>query len=199
MTAQAGDTTSSFARRKAAVRLPARALRQGLPRALRRRAAEQAARHLAPALRGRRVAVYLSLGEEIDTAPLIRRLRQLGCALYVPKVGARGQLRFTRLVAGAALRPNRYGIREPAVLRRPARLDAIVMPLVAFDAAGRRLGMGGGYYDRVLGTAPPYRRPWRVGFAFAAQQVARVPTDAHDARLHAVATEHGLRRFAGPP
>jgi 5-formyltetrahydrofolate cyclo-ligase len=170
-----------------------------LPRALRRRAAERAARCLAPLLRGRHVAVYLSLGEEIDTTPLIRRLRRLGCSLYVPKVGARGELRFTRLVAGAALRRNRYGIREPAALRRPLRLDAIVMPLVAFDAAGRRLGMGGGYYDRLLRTPPPYRRPWRVGFAFAAQQIARVPADVHDARLHAVATEHGLRRFAGSP
>jgi 5-formyltetrahydrofolate cyclo-ligase len=195
MTAQAGDTTSSLARRKAAVRLPARSLRRLLPRARRRRAAEQAARHLAPLLRSRHVAVYLSLGEEIDTAPLIRRLRGLGCALYVPKVGARGQLRFSRLVAGAALRPNRYGIREPATLCRPPRLDAIVMPLVAFDAAGRRLGMGGGYYDRLLGRARPYRRPWRVGFAFEAQEVAAVPTEAHDVRLHAVATERGVRRF----
>jgi 5-formyltetrahydrofolate cyclo-ligase len=193
VTAQAGDTTSSLARRKAAVRLPVRTLRQLLPLSQRKRAAAQAARHLASRLRGCRVAVYLSLGEEIDTAPLIRRLRQLGCALYVPKVGARGQLRFTRLTG--ALRRNRYGIREPAVLRRPSRLDAIVLPLVAFDGAGRRLGMGGGYYDRLLGRARPYRRPWRVGFAFAAQEVAAVPVEAHDVRLHAVATERGVRRF----
>ena len=195
MTAQAGDTTSSLARRKAAVRLPVRTLRQRLPLAQRKRAAAQAARRLAPRLRGCRVAVYLSLGEEIDTAPLVRRLRRLGCALYVPKVGARGQLRFTRLVAGAALRRNRYGIREPAVLRRPSRLDAIVLPLVAFDGAGHRLGMGGGYYDRLLGRARPYRKPWRVGFAFAAQEVAAVPVEAHDVRLHAIATERGVRRF----
>ena len=195
MTAQAGDTTSSFARRKAAVRRPARSLRQSLPLAQRRRAAEQAARHLAPILRGRRVALYLSLGEEIDTAPLVRRLRELGCALYVPKVGTRGQLRFTRLAAGTALRRNRYGIREPAVLCRPPRLDAIVMPLVAFDGAGHRLGMGGGYYDRLLGRARPYRRPWRVGLAFAAQEVDAIPVESHDVRLHAVATERGVRRF----
>ena len=195
MTAQAGDTTSSLAARKGAQRRQLRQARAAIPGPETRRAARAAARHLAHLLRRRHVAVYLSLGEEIDTAPLIRLLRRHGCTLYVPKVGALGQLRFTRLPPGAALRPNRYGIAEPVTLSRPARLDLIVMPLVAFDASGRRLGMGGGYYDRLLGRARPYRRPWRVGFAYAAQEVPAVPSEPHDVRLHAVVTERGLRRF----
>jgi 5-formyltetrahydrofolate cyclo-ligase len=111
----------------------------------------------------------------------------------VPKVGADGRLRFAHLQL--PLRRNRYGIAEPVVLKRPPRLDLILLPLVAFDAQGRRLGMGGGYYDRLLQRARASRRPLRVGHAFGAQQVAAVPVAAHDVRLDAVVTEQGLRRF----
>ena len=196
MTAQAGDTTSSLARRKSAVRTSVRDLRRSLAASARRQAARRAARHLARAVRiwsARHVAVYLSMAEEFDTAPLITLLRRNGCALYVPKLAGPGRLRFARLAAGTALRRNRYGIAEPVAAVRPARLDLILLPLVAFDAQGRRLGMGGGYYDRLL--ARPRRRPLRVGLAFASQEVAAVPAEARDVRLDAVITERGLRRF----
>jgi len=195
MTAQAGGTTS-LSLRKAALRKSLRQLRRSLPPSERRRAARRAAVHLARACRSwnaRHVAVYLGMAGEIATAPLIASLRRQGCTLYVPKLAGAGRLRFARLVDGAALRRNRYGIAEPATLRRPAQLDLIVIPLVGFDAQGRRLGMGGGYYDRLL--ARPRPRPLRVGFAFAAQEVSSVPADAHDALLDAVVTERGLRRF----
>jgi len=195
MTAQAGDTASLSAR-KSALRKTLRQLRRALPRAARRRAARRAAVHLARVARAcnaRHVAAYLGLPEEIDTAPLLALLRRQRCVLYVPKLAGPGRLRFTRLGARAALRRNGYGIAEPVAGSRPARLDLIVVPVVAFDGAGRRLGMGGGYYDRLL--ARPRQRPWRVGFAFAAQEVARVPADAHDVLLDAVVTERGLRRF----
>ena len=194
MTAQAGGTTSLSA--KAALRSSLRQRRRALAPAQRRQAARRAATHLARAARrwqARHVAAFLAIPEEIDTRPLLALLRRQGCALYVPKVGRDGALRFTRL--GAALRPNRYGISEPAALRRPPRLDLIVLPLVAFDAQGRRLGMGGGYYDRLLACPRASRRPLRVGYAFAAQEVAAVPSAAHDVRLDAVVTERGLWRF----
>jgi 5-formyltetrahydrofolate cyclo-ligase len=193
MTAQAGDT-SILSRRKAALRKTLRARRRSLSPTSRRRAARAAAVHLARACRrwqARSVALYLGLPEEIDTAPLIELLLRQGCALYVPRI-ARHELSFARL--GATLRRNRYGIAEPVVARRPARLDLLVLPLVAFDAEGRRLGMGGGYYDRYLAQRAG-RRPLRVGLAFAAQEVPAVPADARDARLDAVVTEHGLRRL----
>jgi 5-formyltetrahydrofolate cyclo-ligase len=113
----------------------------------------------------------------------------------VPKLGAGGELRFTRWRPGQALRANRYGIGEPVALARPPRLDLVVLPLVAFDAQGRRLGMGGGYYDRRLARARATRRPLRVGYAFALQEVASVPAAAHDVALDAVVTERGVRRF----
>jgi 5-formyltetrahydrofolate cyclo-ligase len=173
-----------------------RQLRRAVPRADRRRAARQAALHLARVARAcsaRHVAAYLSLPEEIDTAPLIALLRRQRCVLYVPKLAGAGRLRFMRL--DTAMRRNRYGIAEPVAGGRPPRLDLIVLPLVAFDEAGRRLGMGGGYYDRLLARPRPWRRPLRIGLAFAAQQVAAVPANARDARLDAVVTERGLRRF----
>jgi 5-formyltetrahydrofolate cyclo-ligase len=173
-----------------------RLLRSRIPPAARRRAAEAAARHLLRACRrwqARDVALYLGLREELDTAPLLRPAARFA-RLHVPKLAGQA-LRFARLRPRAALVRNRYGIREPAVLSRPARLDVIVLPLVAFDAAGRRLGMGGGYYDRLLARARPYRRPLRVGLAFAAQEVRAVPAARHDVRLDAVVTERGLRRF----
>lgn len=193
MTAHVGDTTS-LPRRKAAARKTVRTRRSSLSPAERRRAAHKAAVHAARAAckaQARHVAIFLSMTEELDTAPLIGRLLDQGCTLYVPKVAAAGRLRFTRLAG--ALRRNRYGIAEPVALSLPARLDLVLLPLVAFDGKGRRLGMGGGYYDRWL--ARPCRRPLRMGYAFAAQEVAAVPAAAHDVRLDAVVTERGLRRF----
>lgn len=196
MTAQAGGTTSSLAQRKSALRRALRDLRRAIPPSRRRDAALRAARHLARVARrcgARHVAVYLSVGGEIDTAPAITALRRQGCALYAPKLGRDGCLHFARL--HPPLRQNRYGIAEPVALKRPPRLDLILLPLVAFDAQGRRLGMGGGYYDRLLQRSREARRPLRVGHAFGAQQVAAVPVAAHDVRLDAVITEQGFRRF----
>lgn len=197
MTAQAGDTTS-LSSHKAALRKAVRQQRRVLPRAERRRAAQRAAEHLARAChtwQARNVALYLSLAEEIDTAPLIRRLLRQRCALFVPRIGADRTLRFVQLAARTVLRPNRYGILEPPGAPRAPRLDLIVLPLVAFDAQGRRLGMGGGYYDRMLARSRAHRRPLRVGLAFALQELRAVPADARDARLDAVVTELGMRRF----
>jgi 5-formyltetrahydrofolate cyclo-ligase len=194
MTAQAGDTTSSLAGRKQALRRQLRQARAALPPSERRRAARMAARQLARACRRwgvRDVALYLGVAEELDTRPLLAALR--GVRLYAPRIGRDHTLRFTRL-APPLLR-NRYGIREPAVLRRPARLDLIVLPVVGFDAQGRRLGMGGGYYDRLLARPRACRRPLRVGYAFALQETAAVPVAGHDVRLDAIVTERGLRRF----
>jgi 5-formyltetrahydrofolate cyclo-ligase len=173
-----------------------RARRAALPPTQRSQAARAAARHLARACRrwnARHIAVYLNLRNELSTAPLIERLQRDGCAIYAPKLAPGGTLRFARLTG--PFKRNRHGIREPALQHRPPRLDVIVMPLVAFDDAGRRLGMGGGYYDRLLARTRSYRRPLRIGFAYAAQEIPRVPAAAHDVRLHAVATESGVRSF----
>ncbi|MBO9873822.1 MULTISPECIES: 5-formyltetrahydrofolate cyclo-ligase [Xanthomonas] len=103
-------------------------------------------------------------------------------------------LRFAPWRPGQPLRANRYGIPEPdvdsAATLAPAQMALVVTPLVGFDTAGGRLGMGGGWYDRSFAfrqrQAPP---PWLVGAAFDAQQVAALPLAAWDVALDAVCTE----------
>ena len=196
MTAQAGDTASSLLlRQKAQQRTQLKALRAAIPPAERLRAARRAAGVLSRAARrwqARHVAVYLAFGSELDTAPLLDALERQGCAVYVPVVRRDRQMRFARLAPPLAR--NRYGILEPLAPRRPPRLDLVVLPLLAFDAAGGRLGMGAGYYDRWLARHPRVRT---VGYAYAAQRVARVPAGPLDMRLHAVATEHGITQCTG--
>ena len=180
---------------KQALRQQLRSQRASLPASSRTRAARKAARHAKKLLRGcRNVAVYLSCGSELDTAPLIHQLNHRGSRVYVPKL--RGQrMAFVSLKRGAALRRNRFGIFEPVTSQRAARLDAIVLPLLGFDATGRRLGQGGGYYDRVLANSRPYRRPLRIGYAYAVQEVAKILANAQDARLDTIITEQGIHRF----
>lgn len=187
-----GDTT--LISRKTELRRQLRSLRIAIPEAARRQAALAAAHKALRLLRSRRhVAIYFPHGSELDTGPLMDGLLRRGHRLYVPRL--RGtQMNFVALNPRAVLRRNRFGIAEPAGSRRAARLDAIVVPLVGFDRAGRRLGQGGGYYDRVLMRC----RALRVGYAFSVQQAAVIPAGPLDARLDAVITENALWRFTRP-
>lgn len=204
MTAQAGDTSTLSdpdADAKKRLRRIVRARLAAMPPAARRRAATAAALHLSrtPLWRKtRRVAVYLTHRDELPTEPLLALLFGSGRAVYVPKIGTGGTMRFLRLRPGAALIENRYGILEPATRRAGSgrqRLDLVILPLVAFDARGHRLGAGGGYFDRAFARAQPHRRPALVGYAYAAQQVDRIPADPWDVRLDAAVTERGWLRL----
>lgn len=193
---------NSSATQKDILRRLVRALRKNLSPIERQRAAEHAARQALklPALRrARDVAVYLASGSELPTAPLIAALQALGKRLYVPRIGRDSRMRFVRLHAGQALRRNRHGIAEPigrAPQRGTRRLDLILLPLLAFDARGYRLGSGGGYYDRALAQERAHGRPRRVGYAYALQQIDAVPAEAWDVRLDAVVTESGTIIFS---
>jgi 5-formyltetrahydrofolate cyclo-ligase len=205
MTALAGDTFPLLrAPPKAALRTTLRRRRAGLSAARRRRWAQRAAAHLqrwAAFRNARQVGVYLAVRSELSAAPLIKLLQRSGRRVWVPVVGAGGAMRFAPLRPGARLRRDALGLPRP-MLARPLRaaraLDLIVLPLVGFDAQGRRLGAGGGYYDRALGGAGA-RRPRLVGLAYALQETAAVPAEAWDVALDAVVTERGLRRFQRAP
>jgi 5-formyltetrahydrofolate cyclo-ligase len=202
MTALAGDTFPfpHAPPTKAALRTTLRRQRASLPLGQRRRHARRAAAHLGrwATLRGARdIGVYLAVRSEISAGPLIEWLWRAGRRTWVPVVGAGGRMRFAPLRPGARLRIGPLGLARPASARplRTARaLDLIVLPLVGFDAQGHRLGAGGGYYDRALGTACG-RRPLLVGLAYAIQQIPAIPAEPWDVALDAVATERGLRRF----
>jgi 5-formyltetrahydrofolate cyclo-ligase len=182
-----------------------RARRRAVPQAARHAAGSAIARHVARArlLRaGARIAVFASLAEEVDTAPLIALARSRGCQIFLPRIVARRRPRIVFLAAQGAFARNRNGIREPQGTRAyPARfLDLVFTPLVAFDARGARLGMGAGFYDRAFAYRR-LRRSWHapqlVGVAFALQQVERLTEQPHDVRIDAIVTERGLLRFSG--
>jgi 5-formyltetrahydrofolate cyclo-ligase len=155
---------------------------------------------------GRRIALYLPMPEELDTAALMKRARARGCELYLPRITdpARGLMTFVR--ADGPLRRGRWGILEPALTGRIAtrRLEVIFMPLVGFDDRGNRMGMGKGFYDRAVAFRlrhPGIRRPRLVGIAYECQRVDALPVRAHDVPLDIVITERHVRRFTSrtPP
>lgn len=170
-----------------------RAERRCMDPATRHRCAARAAAQAARLLRSRRrVAVYLSHGDELGTGPLIRLLLKRGQRLCVPRLHGHSLI-FVTLDRRTQLRRNRYGILEPVSRQRTGHIDAVVFPVLAFDACGRRLGQGGGYYDRTFARVRGYRRPLRIGYAYAVQQLDRVPSTPHDVGLHAIVTERGVQ------
>lgn len=202
LTTQVGDTTSSSpAPDKQTLRKQLRQLRKNIPPRIKNHAATRAAQQLSRRgwLRGvRHVALYLSHGTELDTAPLLHLLRQHRLQLYVPKIGVNHDMHFVQLRKDTVLRRNRYGIAEPSSPRRQRSLkhmDLVILPLLGFDAHGHRLGMGGGYYDRALAFVRCLGRPRLLGYAYAAQQVAEIPAQVWDICLDGVVTENGVHIF----
>jgi 5-formyltetrahydrofolate cyclo-ligase len=144
------------------------------------------------------VFCFVSFRSEVDTLPFINDCLAAGKVVAVPRVlGPRHMEAFlvthpaTDLVAGT------WGIPEPreTLLRvEPERIDAAVLPGLAFDAGGGRCGYGGGFYDtylpRLHHTVP------RIGVAFEAQVVGHVPCDGHDHRVDVIVTERRVIRVA---
>ena len=189
---------------KARLRREIRAQRLALPDREARVAARRAVHRLwsLPVLtRARSLALYLPLGGELDCTPLALQAWQRGRTVFLPVI-AGAALRFAPFSPDSKLRPNRFGILEPVTpachWRTARQLDVIVAPVVAFDAEGHRLGMGGGYYDRTLAYLMGRscsRRPHFVALAFEMQRTATLPTATWDVRLDAVVTETTTYRF----
>ena len=170
-----------------------RAKRRALSNAEQRRHAQAIAAAILPTLEGGDiVAVYLCRDGEADLAPLAADCRRRGVALALPVLA--GGFAFAAYEAGAPLSANRYGIDEPAV-PVAVRPTLVLAPLVAFDARGNRLGMGGGYYDRYFQSHPAVRR---VGVAHACQRAPALPVTPGDMPLPAVVTEAGWHRCRRP-
>jgi len=140
------------------------------------------------------VGGYHALVEEADPALLLARLVETGCAIAFPRVTGKDQpLDFHHVPDGEVLEPGSFGIPEPLESWPRAAPDVLLVPLLAFDASGHRLGYGGGFYDRTLALL----KVPAIGIAYAGQQIASLPYAAHDRRLNAVLTERGLTRFRG--
>ena len=181
------------------MRVATRAARRALSDAERRSGSARIADRVLglPELQGvRTVLLYAALREEVDLARLVAPLHEQGVRTLFPRV--RGEL--LDLIAAADLRTlqlGHRGVREPAGrVVDPEVVDIAVVPGLAFDPRGGRLGGGGGHYDRLLQRLPD--RTVRIGVAFACQLVPRIPLEPHDEPVHLVVTEHNVHRAASP-
>lgn len=156
----------------------------------------------------RRVTAFLAFDGEPDIAPALQRLHANAVTVCLPVVasGPHGKsLSFLPWLGSAdaeqdeTLRPNQMGIREP-VEGEPvalADIDIVLMPLVAWDRNGGRLGMGAGYYDRALAALRTSTKPLRVGIAYDEQEAEGLPMTALDVPLQGIITQSGLFTFNG--
>ncbi len=159
--------------------------------------AAQAAMHgveLVTTLGAHIIAVYYPIENELSPVPLAERLRANGITVALPVVAHRGSSMIFRMWdIPHNLQQGPFGTMEPFSSAREVIPDAILVPLLAFDAQGGRLGYGGGYYDKTIAALREHgHEPVRIGFGYAQQQQPRVPMHAHDARLHYVVTHEGV-------
>lgn len=147
------------------------------------------------------VSGYWSIGDEVDVRPALEALAQDGVTTALPVMRGRdAPLEFRQWAPGEPLDHRIWGIYEPRADAPVVRPDLVLVPLLAFDAHGGRLGYGGGYYDRTLARlrSDGNATVLACGIAFAGQEVAQVPCEPYDMRLDAVITEDGMRRCAPP-
>ena len=149
--------------------------------------------------RARTVMIYLDIPHEVHTAEVAQSAWQDGKTVLVPKVDWK-----QRRMTAAAIRSLEAGVEQtPSGLREPTdcepwpaeTIDLVVVPALAFDRQGNRLGRGGGYYDRFL--ACPGMRATRCGLAFAEQLVDELPTSDHDVPMDLIVTDADVLRFPG--
>jgi 5-formyltetrahydrofolate cyclo-ligase len=143
------------------------------------------------------VSGFFPIRSEADIRPLMAALKARGARLCLPVILDKQTIVFRELVAGAELVPMGFGTFGPGPEAPVLEPTLMLVPLSAFDATGQRIGYGGGYYDRAIDRMHKKgHEPRLIGIAFDCQEVASVPAEPHDVRLHAILTESGLRRFS---
>ncbi len=181
---------------KQELRLDLRQRRKALSKTQRQKASLQLLSQFA-ALPGwaqcQRVAGYFAADGEIDPEPLLQHLYESGRDTYLPVIREDRSLLFAPWRPGDPLLANKFGIPEP--LPEQPRIaadefDALLIPLVAWDRSGGRLGMGGGFYDRSLGGT----KALKIGLAFTIQEVESLPREPWDVAMDFVATESFLHK-----
>jgi 5-formyltetrahydrofolate cyclo-ligase len=177
---------------KAELRRDALARRDALPAEVRKAAAEAIAARAFPlaVAPGAIVSGFMPMQSEINPLPLMQKLVGAGARLALPRIVGRGHPLSMRAWAfGAQLTRGQWGIREPQADAPEVDPDILLVPLLAFDRAGYRIGFGAGYYDMTLTALRARKAIVAAGIAFAAQEVPAVPRTERDARLDLVLTE----------
>jgi 5-formyltetrahydrofolate cyclo-ligase len=185
---------------KAELRREAIARRDALPAEARQAAAEAIAARAFPLAitPGAIVSGFMPLKSEINPLPLMRKLAGQGARLALPVVIGRGKpLIMREWTFGEPLSAGVWGIREPEPEAAEVEPDILLVPLLAFDRAGYRIGYGGGYYDRTIAQLRAHKAVIAVGLAYAAQEVSAVPATPRDARLDLVLTEREVIDLRG--
>lgn len=137
------------------------------------------------------VSGFMPMKDEVDVMPLLSLASERGATIGMPVTPERGQpLTFRRWSQGDEMDSGPFGIREPKRSAPIVKPDLLLVPLLAFDRNGYRLGYGGGYFDRTILALRREKAVLAVGVAFAVQEVARVPRDDSDARLDWILTEN---------
>ena len=136
------------------------------------------------------VAGYVSIGDEADVGPLLGQLAAHGAELALPAVKARDEaLEFRRWKPEDELEAGLFSTRHPLAAAERVTPDFLLVPLLAFDRKGGRLGYGGGYYDRTLAALRAGGHVTAIGIGYAAQRLEALPYETHDQPLDWVVTE----------
>lgn len=145
-------------------------------------------------MKGAIIAGYAAIKGEADPFPLMATLSSQGHPLCLPRVEDK-ELTFRSWKPGEPLISGAMNVPEPAASAKERRPDLLLVPLLAFDSDGYRLGYGAGYYDRYLSEHRRKRSIRAIGIAYAGQHVDKLPREPHDEPLDAVVTEERVWRF----
>ena len=141
----------------------------------------------------RKVLCYASMADEVQIRPLMEKWLSLGVTVALPHITGKGQMEAVSFTDFDSLVEGEYGILTPDLEKGeiipPDELDLIIVPGIAYDTRGERLGMGGGFYDAYLARATKAKR---IALAFSCQLVAKIPMEAHDVLVHKIITEQGI-------
>ncbi|MCE5300260.1 MAG: 5-formyltetrahydrofolate cyclo-ligase [Spirochaetia bacterium] len=150
-------------------------------------------RELLPSLGTVKCAMaYISTRSEVRTSRIINSLMAKNISIYVPCLDC-GTMKASKLVKGAEMSPGAFRIMEPKkkrFLRKCSRLDLIIVPGIAFDRNGNRIGFGKGYFDKFMAKVP--KTTVKVALAFSAQMVKAIPSQIHDVGVDYIVTEKGI-------
>ena len=185
---------------KTELRREAMARRDSLPADLRQAAAQAIAERPFPlaVAQGTTVSGFMPLKSEISPLPLMQRLANAGAQLALPVIAGRGKpLTMRAWHIGAPLDRGQWGIGEPKPEAPEVDPDILLVPLLAFDRAGGRIGYGAGYYDMTIRRLRGLKTVTAVGLAFAVQEVGEIPTTPRDERLDLVLTEREVIDLRG--
>ena len=142
------------------------------------------------------VAAYWPFRDEIDVRSLFAALEAMGCNCLLPVImGRKEPLQFHQWKPGDVLESSRFGMLEPSKFHPSTTPDVVILPLLAYDCHGMRLGYGGGYYDRTLSALRGKSEVLAVGAAYHDQEMDEIPNGDHDQKMDALVTERTVIQF----